>query len=96
MDFVTNLPPSDGNTAIVTVVDSFSKMAHFMPLPKLPSAKETARWVLLHVFRLHGLPVDVVAVWGLGLWPVYPPVFSPSPTARLNRRTRRWRQRFIA
>ena len=27
------------------------------------------------------------------LWPVYPLVFSPSPTARLNRRTRRWRQR---
>ncbi|XP_055489453.1 uncharacterized protein LOC129696070 [Leucoraja erinacea] len=30
-------------------------MAHFVPLPKLPSAKETAELMLLHVFRLHGL-----------------------------------------
>ncbi|KAI3376164.1 hypothetical protein L3Q82_016689 [Scortum barcoo] len=50
-------PPS----AILTVVDRFSKMAHFVPLPKLPSAKETAELMLTHVFRLHGLPVDVVS-----------------------------------
>ena len=61
MDFVTGLPPSKGNTTILTVVDRFSKMAHFVPLTKLPSAKETAEQVLLHVFRLHGLPVDVVS-----------------------------------
>ena len=61
LDFVTGLPPSHGNTTILTVVDRFSKMAHYIPLPKLPSAKETAQLVLLHVFRLHGLPVDVVS-----------------------------------
>ena len=61
LDFVTGLPPSQGHTAILTVVDRFSKMAHFIPLPKLPSAKETAELVLQHVFRLHGLPVDVVS-----------------------------------
>ncbi len=33
LDFVTGLPPSSGNT----VVDRFSKAAHFIPLPKLPS-----------------------------------------------------------
>ncbi len=36
-------------------------MAHFSPLPKLPSAKETAATVVNHVFRIHGLPVDVVS-----------------------------------
>lgn len=36
-------------------------MAHFVPLPKLPSAKETAELILLHVVRLHGIPVDVVS-----------------------------------
>lgn len=36
-------------------------MAHFMPLPKLPSAKETAELGLQHVFRLHNLPFDVVS-----------------------------------
>ena len=61
LDFVTGLPPSQGHTTILTVVDRFSKMAHFIPLPKLPSAKETAELILQHVFRLHGLPVDVVS-----------------------------------
>lgn len=61
LDFVTGLPPSDGMTVILTVVDRFSKMAHFIPLPKLPSARETAQVVVDHVFRLHGLPRDVVS-----------------------------------
>ena len=61
LDFVTGLPPSEGNTAILTVVDRFSKMAHFIPLQKLPSAKETAEVMLQHVFRLHGLPRDIVS-----------------------------------
>ncbi len=61
MDFVTGLPLSDGKTVILTVVDRFSKATHFIPLPKLPSARETATLVLDHVFRIHGLPVDVVS-----------------------------------
>ncbi|KAI3362601.1 hypothetical protein L3Q82_001687 [Scortum barcoo] len=54
-------PATIPSHAILTVVDRFSKMAHFVPLPKLPSAKETAELMLTHVFRLHGLPVDVVS-----------------------------------
>lgn len=46
LDFVTGLPPSEGNTTVLTVVDRFSKMAHFIPLPKLPTAKETAEVML--------------------------------------------------
>ena len=61
LDFVTGLPPSEGNTTILTVVDRFSKMVHFIPMPKLPSAKGTAEAVLLHVFRIHGFPKDVVS-----------------------------------
>jgi hypothetical protein len=61
LDFVTGLPPSDGNTVILTVVDWFSKAAHFIPLPKLPSAKETAHLMLQHVFRIHGLPMQMVS-----------------------------------
>ena len=61
LDFVTGLPPSEGNTVILTVVDRFSKMVHFVPLAKLPSAKETAEIVLAQVFRLHGLPRDLVS-----------------------------------
>lgn len=61
IDFVTGLPPSAENTVILTIVDRFSKAAHFVPLPKLPSAKETAQLMIEHVFRLHGLPTDIVS-----------------------------------
>lgn len=46
---------------ILTVFDRFSKMAHFVPLQKLLSAKETAQLVVQHVFRLHGIPEDMIS-----------------------------------
>ncbi len=46
---------------MLTVVDRFSKTARFIPLPKLPAAKETALAVFDHVFRVHGLPTDIVS-----------------------------------
>lgn len=70
LDFVTGLPPSQGNTTILTIVDHFSKAAHFLALSKLPSAKKTANLMVNHVFRLHGIPVDVVSDHG--------PQFIPS------------------
>lgn len=63
LDLVTGLPPSDGNTTILTVVDRFSKATHFIPLPKLPSTKEAAM-LMQHVYRIHGLPVDMVSDLG--------------------------------
>ncbi|KAJ8343397.1 hypothetical protein SKAU_G00307260 [Synaphobranchus kaupii] len=35
LDFVTGLPASQGNTAILVIVDRFSKAAHFLALTKL-------------------------------------------------------------
>uniref|UniRef100_A0A7N8YQF8 Gypsy retrotransposon integrase-like protein 1 n=1 Tax=Mastacembelus armatus TaxID=205130 RepID=A0A7N8YQF8_9TELE len=61
LDFVTGLPKSQGMTTILTVCDRFSKMVHFVPLPQLPSAPEMARILADHVFRLHGLPQDIVS-----------------------------------
>ncbi|KAI3365370.1 hypothetical protein L3Q82_010456 [Scortum barcoo] len=43
LDFVTGLPPSNGKTVILTIVDRFSKAAHFVALAKLPTARETGR-----------------------------------------------------
>uniref|UniRef100_A0A673BEJ7 Gypsy retrotransposon integrase-like protein 1 n=1 Tax=Sphaeramia orbicularis TaxID=375764 RepID=A0A673BEJ7_9TELE len=61
LDFVTGLPSSDGYNTVLTIVDRFSKMAHFVAMPKLPSAKETAEAVLYNVCRIHGFPRDVVS-----------------------------------
>ncbi len=36
-----------GYSTILTVVDRFSKTAHFIPVPKLPTAKESvASWIM--------------------------------------------------
>ncbi|XP_037531028.1 uncharacterized protein LOC119408303 [Nematolebias whitei] len=50
-----------GNTVILTIIDRFSKSAHFVPLPKLPTALETAQLMVTHVFRLHGIPLDILS-----------------------------------
>ena len=59
INFVTGLPESQRSTVILTIVDRFSKSAHFVPLPKLPSSKETAQILVQHIFRLHRLPLEV-------------------------------------
>lgn len=54
VDFIVDLPISSGYTTILVVVDILTKMSHIIPLPKLPSAKDTATAMLHHVFKLHG------------------------------------------
>lgn len=61
IDFVTDLPNSQGHTTILTVIDHFSKACRFIPLPKLPSALETAKHLCNYVFRFYGLPEDIVS-----------------------------------
>lgn len=53
--FLTGLPLSHGHAVTITVVDHFSKAAHFVLLPKLPSAVDTGARLVQHVFRLHVL-----------------------------------------
>ncbi len=36
-------------------------MVHFIAMPKLHSARETAEALLFHVFQLHGFPRDIVS-----------------------------------
>ncbi len=110
LDFVTGLPPSDGNTVVLTVVDRLSKMAHFLPLPKLPSAKETAEIMLQKVFRIYGFSEDIVSDRGphshlsfgrssvacSGLPSASPLVFIPSLMDNLRGSTKSWRRVFVS
>lgn len=61
VDFVTRLPCSSGKTIILTIIDRFNKIAHFVPLPKLPSDMETDQLLVQHVSCLHGLSIHVVS-----------------------------------
>lgn len=64
IDFVTDLPASDGYTTILTVIDRFSKACRLIPLPKLPTAMQTAEQLCNWVFCIYGLPEDIVSDHG--------------------------------
>ncbi|KAK1799626.1 hypothetical protein P4O66_006085, partial [Electrophorus voltai] len=59
VDFVTDLPVSEGNTVILSVVDWFSKMVQFIVLVALPTVLEMAELLFRQIFRQFGLPVDI-------------------------------------
>lgn len=62
MDWITGLPADeDGFDAILVVIDSRSKMAHFIPTRKSVSATETAMIFLTNIVRLHGLPSAIIS-----------------------------------
>ncbi len=104
LDFVTALPPSHGNTVVLTVVDRFSKAAHFIPLPKLPSARETALLSLITSFAFMASRRTWSLTGGPNLCPnfgenfvncsgrvlVFPLVFTLRATARRRGPIRIW------
>uniref|UniRef100_A0A8K9UMP7 Gypsy retrotransposon integrase-like protein 1 n=1 Tax=Oncorhynchus mykiss TaxID=8022 RepID=A0A8K9UMP7_ONCMY len=61
VDFLTDLPPSQGNTTILVIVDRFSKSCRLLPLPGVPTALQTAEALFTHVFRRYGVPEDIVS-----------------------------------
>jgi hypothetical protein len=61
LDFITDLPFSKGFDAILTVVDRYTKMAHFLPCTKSISGQETANLILREIFKLHGFPDDIIS-----------------------------------
>ncbi|KAJ9514949.1 hypothetical protein QJQ45_002761 [Haematococcus lacustris] len=62
MDLITKLPSaSHGFDAICVFVDRLSKMVHFVPCKESMNAKGFARLFVDNVFKLHGLPKDMVS-----------------------------------
>jgi hypothetical protein len=61
MDFVEALPKVNGKTVILTVVDRFSKAAHFIPLSHPYTATSVARVFFAEVVRLHGILSSIVS-----------------------------------
>ena len=59
MDFIEQLPPSSGFTAIFVVVDRMTKQAIFMPTTDTITSEGVARLFLTHVFSKHGIPSHV-------------------------------------
>ena len=61
MDFVEALPKVNGKSVILTVVDRFSKFAHFVPLSHPYTAASVAKVFFQEIVRLRGLPSSIVS-----------------------------------
>jgi transposase InsO family protein len=61
MDFVTGLPWSEGYDAIWVVIDRLTKMRHFVPCRTTTTAHDLADLFLNNIWRLHGLPDDIIS-----------------------------------
>jgi RNase H-like domain found in reverse transcriptase/Reverse transcriptase (RNA-dependent DNA polymerase)/Integrase zinc binding domain/Chromo (CHRromatin Organisation MOdifier) domain len=61
VDFITELPESNGKDAIMVVVDSVTKRSHFVSTVTTLSAAGTAQLYLRHIWKHHGLPRRVVS-----------------------------------
>ena len=60
MDFITDLPKSAGYDALLVVIDHLTKMSHFIPCHKDINARQFAKVFIKEIFRLHGLPEDII------------------------------------
>lgn len=62
MDFITDLPDSEGYVSIWVIVDRFTKMSHFIPLREgEKTSGACARIFVKEIWRAHGLPSDIVS-----------------------------------
>ena len=62
MDFITDLPVSEGCDQLWVIIDRFTKMAHFIPLPRNEkTATHLATIFAREIWKYHGLPTDIVS-----------------------------------
>ena len=64
MDFIEHLPVSKGFTAILVVVDRFTKQSIFIPTHDTITSTQLAKLFVIHVFSKHGVPSHVTSDCG--------------------------------
>src|SRR6266446_4219707 len=64
MDFIKQLPASEGFTVILVIVDRLTKQSLFIPTHNMVDAPQLARMFLTHVFSKHGTPGHVTSDCG--------------------------------
>ena len=61
LDFITDLPLSDGSNCILVFVDRLTKTGHFVPCHGPPDAESTAHLFLSTIVRLYGVPDQIIS-----------------------------------
>jgi len=101
LDFIRELPLSEGCDQLWVVIDRFTKMAHFIPLREKMAA-DLAIIFAREIWKHHGLPTDIVSdrdsrftseVWQeflrlSGIRPRMSTAFYPQRTDKRNDSTR--------
>src|SRR5258707_9038135 len=65
MDFIEQLPASEGFSAILVVIDHLMKQAMFIPSHDTVNAPQVVQLFLTHVFSKHRVPLHVTSDCGL-------------------------------
>jgi hypothetical protein len=63
INFIVNLPNSNGFTNIIIVVNRFIKMWYIIPI-NLINAVSVAKYFIKYIFKLHRLPNSIVSDCG--------------------------------
>jgi hypothetical protein len=61
VDFIVELPEAHGYDAIMVSLDTVGKRGHFIPTNTTITAQGSSELFLRNVWKLHGLPTDVVS-----------------------------------
>src|SRR5258708_12060276 len=64
MDFIEQLPASEGHMAILVIVDCLTKQSLFIPTHDSINSLELAQLFLTHVFSKHGMPSHITSDQG--------------------------------
>jgi hypothetical protein len=64
MDFIVGLPKNQkGHDSIFVVVDRLIKHVHFILAKSTMSTSDVAKLFLHEIFRLYGLPKEIICDW---------------------------------
>lgn len=61
MDHITDLPLSSGYDGILVIADRLTKQAHFVRAKKTDNSRNLANQFIENVWKLHGIPDDIVS-----------------------------------
>src|SRR5258708_16482891 len=61
MEFIEQLPNSEGFSAILVIIDRLTKQAIFIPSHDMVDAPQVAQLFLIHIFSKHRVPAHVTS-----------------------------------
>ena len=64
MDFIGELPESEGYNAILVIINQFTKMQHYIPVHTNWTAEDVGNAYICIVWKYYGLPKHITSDYG--------------------------------